>query len=146
MRELRKVLSWLFGICFLVFLPATLGSIVRMFHRPFAIPTLRNLLFSALFLVMDSIFGMACISTLRGKSSAKGWGVSASLIYILLFLYSAIHHSRPIWSSFGLLLAAGVAGLVAFSWPNERPKSAADIDENKRTPRDGTRNFANKDG
>jgi hypothetical protein len=143
MQELRKILSWLFGICFLVFVPAALGSIVRMFHRPFAIPTLRSLLFSALFPVMATIFGMACISTCRGKSSAKGWGVSASLIYILLFSYSTIRLSRPIWSSFGLLLAAGVAGLVAFSWPYERPKSTAEI-ENMRSPREGTGNFAKK--
>jgi hypothetical protein len=122
MLELRKVLSWLFGICFLVFVPAALGSIVRMVHRPYAIPTLRSLLFALLFSAMDTIFGMACISTWRGESSAKGWGVSASLIYILLFLYSTIRLSRPIWSSFGLLLAVGIAGLIAFSWPYERPQ------------------------
>ncbi|MGA7219448.1 MAG: hypothetical protein WBX38_14090 [Candidatus Sulfotelmatobacter sp.] len=144
MLELRKILSWLFGICFLVFVPAALGSIVRMVNRPYAIPTLRNLLFAVLFSAMATVFGMACISTWRGKSSAKGWGLSASLIYILLSLYSTIRLRRPIWSSFGLLLAVGVAGLVAFSWPYERPKSTAKIDEKTRTPGAGTGNFAKK--
>jgi hypothetical protein len=80
---------------------------------------------------MAIIFGSAWWAIFKGEPFAKGLGITASVIFILLPLSEFLYFSRPIWSSLGVMLATGIAGLVIFLWrdkhgPSERPGESAD--------------------
>ncbi len=51
---------------------------------------------------------------------ARGWGVAASLIYILFPVWGIFHSSRSLPCAIGIMLGVGVAGLVAFLLRNEQ--------------------------
>jgi len=100
---------------------------------------------------LAAVFGVAWWTVWKGKPSARGWGIAASLFYILVSLLPIIFFSRSVWAgvgvvltNFGLVLAIGVAGLVAFSRRYEQPISTARTQENLRIPGDGTIDLVNK--
>ena len=64
--------------------------------------------------VMAAISGIAWWTIWKGKSSAKGWAVATSLMYILLFLRQFIIPLRPVWGRQVGALFIGIIGLVAF--------------------------------
>jgi Peptidase family M50 len=87
----------------------------------------------------------------KGKPSARGWGIAASLINILISLLPIIFSARSLWAGFaavltgfGLVLAVGVAGLVAFARRYEPPDPTVKMQENLRIPGDGTSDLVNK--
>jgi hypothetical protein len=88
------------------------------FHRHFTSQQsgmlLLILLFIVMFPVLAVVFGIACWTNLSQKSTARGWGIAASLIYVLTPLWPIIQHFGSILGAPGVELAIGVAGLVAF--------------------------------
>jgi hypothetical protein len=51
---------------------------------------------------------------LKGEPLARGWGIAASLMYILIFLRPIIFFSRSVWWHHVGALVIGVIGLVMF--------------------------------
>jgi hypothetical protein len=143
-HDVRKFFSWLFGISSLMCVSIALGSILRIVHRNFSGLPFRALLVSMLFSIMATLFAIACVTGWRGQAVSKGWGLAASMTYILLPILSTIHSSRPFWGSFWLMLAIGIAGLIAFSWPYELPISVSQNYESPRLPGDGTSDLVNR--
>ena len=86
MHTLRKNLCWIFALAAFVYLQIALSSILRSIHRPYAFLSLRNLLVPALSTALAVVFGMAWWTVWKGRPSARGWGIAASLINILASL------------------------------------------------------------
>ena len=158
MPTLRKNLCWIFALAAFVYLQIAVSGILRTTHRPHAFLSLRNLLVPVLYTAFAVVFGLASWTVWKGRPSARGWGIAASLINILVSLTPVIlaiifsprsvwGHSavaRSVWESFALVFGFGVAGLVAFWRAYEQPGSKASSQENLRIPGDGTSDLANK--
>ena len=133
MHNLRTFMSWMYAISSLQCLRIAFLRILRIQRDFVFLPVpLLNLLVPTEFSVFAIIFGVAWWTVFKGKPSARGWGITASLIYVLFSLSEIIYYSRPVWGSLGVMLATGVAGLVAFVWrkdrhgSSEKPRESAD--------------------
>src|SRR6266446_5821285 len=119
MHDLRKFISWIYAISSLLGLWTAFWFIPLIIHRRYAFSPLRSLLISGVFPTLATVYGVAWWAVWKGKASAKGWGIAASLTYILGSLLEIIFFQRSVWSCNGVVLATGIAGLVAFLWPYE---------------------------
>ena len=143
MDELRKFLSWIFAITSLISFRIALLDILPATHRQDAVlPFLRMRLIAALILIVAIVFGMAWWTIWKEKPSARGWGIAASVIYILPPLAAIVYSPYSIWRHLVVILVLRVAGLVAFSRRYEPPGSKAR--EHLRVPGDGTTDFVNR--
>ena len=148
MHTLRKYLSWVFAFTSVVCLQIALSSILHTIHPSILHPVHRHyalllfLLVPTLFTILAAVFGVAWWTVWKGKPSARGWGIAASLTNIL-FPLSIMVLTRSVRGHF-VLLAVGVAGLIAFSRRYEQPSSTARAQENLRIPGDGTIDLVNK--
>lgn len=114
MHDLRKLLGWLFAISSLGCLRIAFLRVLRTISGHNGAPPFRNVPIAAAFFVVATIFALAWWSVWKAKPSSRAWGIAASLIYILLPVGSVMYLSRSIWSAFGVMLATGIAGLIAF--------------------------------
>jgi hypothetical protein len=73
------------------------------------------LLFAVMFPFLAVVFGVASWTNLNERRTARGWGIAASLIYVLTSLWPIIQHFGSILGAPGIELAIGVAGLAAFA-------------------------------
>jgi hypothetical protein len=149
MHTLRKYLSWSFAFTSFVCLHVAFLSILRTIHQsiPRAIHqryALLLLLVPAVFTLFAVVFGMAWGTVFKGRSSARGWGIAASLINIAVSIWPIFLLPRSPWGSFSVILVIGVAGLVAFSRRLELSDSIAITHESLVIPGDGTNNFVNR--
>ena len=136
MRLIRRLMGWIFAISsflciwgfgYLIVLAVRQHSFSD-FHRHFT--SLQSgtlfliLLFIVMFPVLTVIFGIACWANLSEKRTAKGWGIAASLIYVLTSLWPIIQHFGSILGAPGVELTIGVVGLVAFALsPRIKPEA-----------------------
>jgi hypothetical protein len=118
-HDLRKYVGWCFAVECLLDLEISFRHIVYSIHRYGAFPPLRSLLDATSFLVMAAICGVAWWAVWKGNPSARGWGIAASLTYVLIFLRSVAFPPRSIWGHMGALVV-GTIGMVAFLRPDER--------------------------
>jgi hypothetical protein len=87
------------------------------------------LLTIAAFPALAVAFGVAWWKIWKHRPSARGWGIAASLAFILLFLTDCLygfHCWRALYGSTLLFLAIGIAGLVVFSRKNETESGTGD--------------------
>jgi hypothetical protein len=113
-----KTLAVSFTVSFLLCLWMVPMTLLHAFHRYHNILSLRALLIPTFFLVQMFIYGMACWTVWKRKSSARVWAVIASLTYILIPLFAiwaGVHLSRPIRGCSVVMLVVGVTGLIVFS-------------------------------
>jgi len=82
---------------------------------------------------MAIIFGVAWWNIWKQRPSAKGWGVAASSIHILLSLWMIIFRSYPILSCQGFGLILGTVGLIAFLW-RDKVETVTDKSELEDNP------------
>jgi hypothetical protein len=126
LRVLRLYMGGVFAIAGLICSCLALWLIHRAFEieqfRAFSHP--RVLLLSAIFPIMAIIYLVASWKIWRERPLAKGWGIVASILLILLPLRQAALRSQPVWSCHGIMLALGIVGLIVFLWPyEERPET-----------------------
>jgi len=127
MHKLRVFMSWMYAISSLMCLWRVFLRILRIRRDFVFLPVpLFNLLVPIEFSVLAIIYGAAWWTIFKGKPSARGWGTTASLTYILFPLSEIIYFSRPVWSSLGVMLATGIAGLVIFMWRDKQHDSSKD--------------------
>jgi hypothetical protein len=129
MHDLRKFMSWIYAISSVLGLWTAFWFIPLIIHRGYAFSPLRSLLISAVFPTLATIYGVAWWVVWKGKASAKGWGIAASLTYIPTSLLAIIFFKRSVWSCNGVVLATGIAGLVAFLQPYEQHNSSKNTAE-----------------
>ena len=114
MHDLRKFMSWIYAISSLLALWTAFWFIPHIIHRHYVFSPLRSLLVIAVFPTLATIYGVAWWAVWKGKTSAKGWGIAASLSYILISLQLIIFFTRSVWSCSGVMLVVGIVGLGAF--------------------------------
>jgi len=117
-------MSWLFLATSLQYLTISLRSIPYTMHQHDAIPLLRRLLTApAITVVMATLAGAAWWTEWKGNSSAKGWAIGTSLIYLLIFIRQFIIVVPSTWDHRVGALLIGAVGLVAFLWPEKQPEA-----------------------
>jgi len=119
--DFRKFMCWIFLATSLQYITISLKSIPSAVHQQSSLALLHILLMApTLSVLMALISGMASWTIWKGKPSAKGWAIAASLIYVLIFLRQFIIPLRPTWDHRLGALFTGVVGLVAFMWPDRQ--------------------------
>jgi hypothetical protein len=118
--DFRKFMSWIFLATSLRYITISLKSIPSAVQQS-SLPLLHILLMApTLSVLMALVSGMASWTISKGKPSAKGWAIAASLIYVLIFLRQFIIPLRPNWDHHLGALLIGIVGLVAFLWPDKQ--------------------------
>jgi hypothetical protein len=143
MRQLRKYLCWVFAIAALTFFQSAASSILLMVHRHHAFRSFRTMLVPVMLSALTAVYGSAWWTIWKGKRSARGWGIAASLTTILLPV-SIIYFLPSVWTHLWLLAAIGIVGLAAFSRRYEEIHSATRAHVSHRIPGDGTSNLLNR--
>lgn len=119
--DFRKFMCWIFLGTFLQYLTISLRSIPYTIHQHHTVPLLRSLLMApTISVVMAAVSGMAWWTIWKGKSSAKGWAIATSLIYLLIFLRQFIIPLPAVWDHRLSALFTGTVGLVAFLWRDKQ--------------------------
>ena len=119
---------WGFGYLFLL---AVRQHIFSDFQRHFAsqqsgvLPLI--LLFIVMFPVLAVVFGVACWTNLNERRTARSWGITASLIFVLAPIWFIVHHPGSILGALGVELAIGVIGLVSFALSPRTDRAADDF-------------------
>jgi hypothetical protein len=143
MHTLRKYLSWSFGFTALVCLRLAFSLTRDTIHQQH---TFRLLLLVApsMMFAFAAVFAMAWWTLFKRKSSARGWGIAASLINIQVSLFPIIIPPHSVRNVFSLILGLGVAGLVAFGRRFEQLDSAVRTQESLKAPGDHTNDLLDK--
>ncbi len=114
-RDLKKFMGWMFACLSLLYLTLFVRTIPYAIQWQLAAPFPRNLLAPPTFWgVVACIAGVAWWTIWKGKSSARGWAIAASLMNILIFLRQFIVPFRPVPGRHVGVLFFGVVGLVTF--------------------------------
>lgn len=87
---------------------------------------------------------MAWWTSFKRKSSARIWGIIASLINIQTALFPLLFPPHSIFNAFLMILGVGIAGLVAFARPYDSSAEPVKTDEIPALPGDGTSNLLNR--
>ena len=153
MNELRKYVSWIFGITFLIGVPITYSTTVNLLKAILRSHPSAPLPFSsrALLLVIPwvipfqtAVFGIAWWTVFREKHSARVWGILASLSFLAWVILPLLITPRFFWRGDLLILAIGVVGLIAFVWPVQPLQVSVEAQPSPHLPGDGTSAFLNK--
>jgi hypothetical protein len=123
MFKLRKYLCWVFAFSCLVCLGIALRRVSYILQQHYAFLPLIYLKAPALFSIQATIFGVAWWAVWKEKPFATVLGIAASLILIGVPLWGIVFFSRSLWGNEGIVLVIGVAGLIAFLWPNKKSHS-----------------------
>ncbi len=115
MQGMRQALCWFFAVTSFVYLRMFLLSILYTIHHHYTFLTLCHLFITVSFwAVVATISGVAWWTIWKGRPSARGWGIAASLTEILIFLRPIIFSLRFIWWYHVGVLYVGIVGLVTF--------------------------------
>jgi hypothetical protein len=117
MQDLRKFLAWIFAVTSLLCLWTSFWFVPRIIHLHYVFSPLRGLLVAAaaaLFPILATIYGVAWWAVWKEKASARGWGIAASLIHVLISLSLIVLPLHPVTSCTWPVLATGIFGLVVF--------------------------------
>jgi hypothetical protein len=85
----------------------------------------------ALFTIAVIVYGLAWWTVWKEKRWGGGWGIVASLIYILVSLVRIIFFAQPILGYEGIVLSLGIAGLFAFVDGSARKKASGNVSDGR---------------
>jgi hypothetical protein len=115
--DFRKFMGWIFAATCLRNAIAVARTLPTAIHQHYALPLVDRLLYAPVFpAAVTVISGVAWWTVWKGKRSARGWGIAASLMWVLIFLRQFIIPLQPVWDKHGSALFIGSVGLVAFLW------------------------------
>ena len=134
MHALRKNLCWTFAITSLICTWIVIASIQPVINRYHAFPPLRALLVPTLFTALAVVFALTWWTIWKGRPSARGWGIAASLINVLVSLFPIALSSDLVWRCSGVTLPIGIAGLIAYSRRDQWSPLAANAGEAASVP------------
>jgi len=120
MRDVRRVLSWVFLFTSLLCLVIAIWSSRWAFDRYQATSSPRFLAVPSIFSVMAVLYAMGWWAEFKKKPSAWLWGILASLTNVSLFLTLFVLRSRSGHGQAWITLAVGVMGIVAFASPRKK--------------------------
>jgi hypothetical protein len=131
MHGVRKIIVWIFAFNAIVCFFIASRHIADRFHVSLSLHSLRPFVVPVVFSFLAIVFGMAWWTTWRERPFARAWGTVASLINFVIPLLRLIFFSRSNWNGAAIVIAVGIAGLIAFLWPNEE-RFATDDSELER--------------
>lgn len=114
-QGLRKIVCWFFLYSCVRYVVEPHVSILYTIHKSSPLlPTFRNFVTIGLYGVFPIVCGIAWWTIWRRKSSARSWGIAASLMNISVIVPPIIFvpHYAP-WRHLGALVI-GVVGLIGF--------------------------------
>jgi hypothetical protein len=114
--DLRKFLGWIFAATALLYLLIYLPSNrYVIFHPLYAFLPPRQLIYVPFFVLVCIVSGVAWWTVWKDKPSARGWGVAASAVHILVFLRPVLFFPGSVWWHHMGALWVGIVGLAVFS-------------------------------
>ena len=117
-RNFKKFMGWIFLATSLHYLRVSIENFPYAIRQQGPVLLIRILLMAPVFsMVVSVISGLAWWTVWKGKSSARGWAIAASLACVMAFARQFIIPLQPDWDWQLSSLWIGVVGLVAFSWP-----------------------------
>jgi hypothetical protein len=125
-HDLKRYVCWCFAFESLLILLFPFRRVVYPIHGHYALPPLPSLLNAAFFSVTAAILGAAWWVVWKGKSSARGWGIAASLACFLIFFHPNIFPPRSIWHQHVGALLIGAGGMMAFLRRDEQHDPSKD--------------------
>src|SRR6185312_11269727 len=124
MNTIRKSISSLFALSAALCVWNGGRIIFFILRRHDAFQTTRSWIAALLMPLLVAIYSIAVWTIWTDRTSARLWGVLASLTFIALPVWSMLYLSRPLPTALGVMLAIGIAGLVIFLKRQEaRPMS-----------------------
>jgi Peptidase family M50 len=144
MLKLKKFLCGCFGFLALAHAFVIVIDILSILHRSHASShaSINRLIVIAMASVSGIVFGMAWWTNRNGKPGARGWGIAASLILILVLSLPLLLAGRSLTPRFffiyAVFLATGVAGVVAFARPGAHGEPPLYAPKPRRCVGDGT--------
>ena len=116
--DLRKFLGWIFAATSLLYLLIYLPRNRHLFFHPsYMFQPLRNVLYVPFFVLVSIVCGVAWWTVWKGTPSARGWGLAASIVQILIFLRPVLLFPPYAWWHHIGALCVGIVGLVVFFSP-----------------------------
>lgn len=149
MHEIRKYLSWIFAFTSLVCLQISFSltpSMLRQGSSAAQLSFTNQILLRVLpwvFPLFAIVFAMAWWTSFKAKSSARIWGIIASLINIQAALFPLLIPPHSIFNAFLVILGVGIAGLIAFARRYDLAAEPVKGDAIPAMPGDGTSNLLN---
>ena len=126
MQIMRKIFSWFFAVLTISCLGASvlfLRSNLQFGRGIFRLSVGVGFCF---LMLMAYVFAMGWWSNWKQRSSARGWGIAASLanmagpFFLMFFRHQALTDMR--WK----ILAFSTIALIAFAWPDARDTQVRD--------------------
>jgi hypothetical protein len=118
-RNFKKFMGWIFLAISLHYLRVSIENFPYAIRQQGPVLLIRILLMAPVFsMVVSVISGLAWWTVWKGKSSARGWAIAASLACVMAFARQFIIPLQPDWDWQLTWLWIGFVGLMSFSWPN----------------------------
>jgi len=119
MKDVKKVLCWIFGATSVLYSLMSAQSVYGISRR-YTMLGAHDLLLTFLFQVLvATLTAVAWWTILKDMPTARGWGIAASLTYVLIFLRPVILSLRSAWPHHVGALIIGVVGLLIL-WRDEQ--------------------------
>jgi hypothetical protein len=137
--DFRTFMGWIFAATCLGNSIVFVRTLPNAIHQHYALPPLYRLSYAPAFpAAVAVISGVAWWTVWKGKHSARGWGIAASLMWALIFLRQFIIPLPPVWDKHVGALFIGSVGLVAFLWYGKEqvPKTFFEWLYERDAPRD----------
>jgi hypothetical protein len=135
MQDIRTVMCLLFAFESFLGLPTYLWHNLRAIHRQYGFLPIHIQLTAASFMVLIIIFAAACWTVWKERPSARGWGIAASLSYILIYFLLVNSTAQYVWWHGAGNLAIGAIGLAVFSRPYKLKSVAEDANSDSAPSR-----------
>jgi hypothetical protein len=107
--DARQIICWIFAcmaVKYVVF------SMQIAEHRRYAHMPLLSWVTVILYAIVPIVSALAWWTVWKHKPLARRWGITASILYLLVFLHIILFFPTAIWWQYSSLLIAGVAGIV----------------------------------
>ena len=151
--SVRKYVSWIFALAFLIGVPITFTTISNIFSSMrYRDPSVHLSVGSWLLVfvvpgvtpLQTAVFGVAWWTVFREKRSARAWGMAASMVFILWVVLPLMMSPHFFWTGDLLLLGVGMIGLLVFAWPGQSSDIVQKTQKAWKLPGDGTSALFNK--
>jgi len=115
--DFRKFMAWVFAVTSLEYSVSFARSLPNAIKYHYALSLLERLLYAPTFPATVAIIcGVAWWTGWKGKRWARGWGIAASLMWILIFLRQFVIRLQSVPGRHVGALFIGSVGLAAFLW------------------------------
>ena len=118
LQILRQTCGWLFGVCSIVALGVSFLFLHRGIFNGLGVMRWSTLIVSGVMVLLALVFAMAWWTTFKARSTARAWGITASIANLLGPLYMLSIRHLPLADSRLKVVVFSMLALVAYAWPD----------------------------